>query len=114
MSKSSRNVSKKWERKSRAAISEGEIPEGRVKGKELAKTFQEHGLDKDEAKKVWDVYKHSIFVNKTRGIQYLDEIKELLMEGFESALDDGPLANEKAMGIKISLMDAKIHEDAVH
>ena len=37
------------------AISEGEIPEGRVKGKELAKTFQEHGLDKDEAKKVWDV-----------------------------------------------------------
>lgn len=96
------------------AISEGEIPEGRVKGKELAKTFQEHGLDKDEAKKVWDVYKHSIFVNKTRGIQYLDEIKELLMEGFESALDDGPLANEKAMGIKISLMDAKIHEDAVH
>lgn len=96
------------------AISEGEIEEGRVKGKEAAKVFQEHGLDKDEAKKVWDVYKHSIFVNKTRGIQYLDEIKELLMEGFESALDDGPLADEKAMGIKISLTDAKIHEDAVH
>lgn len=96
------------------AISEGEIEEGRVKGKEAAKVFQEHGLEKDEAKKVWDVYKHSIFVNKTRGIQYLDEIKELLMEGFESALDDGPLADEKAMGIKISLMDAKIHEDAVH
>ena len=96
------------------AISEGAIQEGRVKGKESAKVFQEYGLDKDEAKKVWDVYKHSIFVNKTRGIQYLDEIKELLMEGFESALDDGPLANEKAMGVKISLMDAKIHEDAVH
>lgn len=96
------------------AISEGAIQEGRVKGKESAKVFQEYELDKDEAKKVWDVYKHSIFVNKTRGIQYLDEIKELLMEGFESALDDGPLANEKAMGVKISLMDAKIHEDAVH
>ncbi len=96
------------------AISEGKIEEGRVKGKESAKVFQECGLDKDEAKKVWDVYKHSIFVNKTRGIQYLDEIKELLMEGFESALDDGPLANEKAMGVKINLMDAKIHEDAVH
>lgn len=96
------------------AISEGEIKEGRVKGKEQAKVFQEYGFSKDEAKKTWDVYKHSVFINMTRGIQYLDEIKELLMEGFESALDDGPLANEKAMGIKISLKDAKIHEDAVH
>ena len=50
----------------------------------------------------------------TRGIQYLDEIKELLLEGFESALDDGPIAREKVMGLKISLKDAKIHEDAVH
>ncbi len=96
------------------AISEGEIPEGRVKGKEQAAKFQEYGMDKDDAKRVWDVYKHSIFVNKTRGIQYLDEIKELLLEGFESALDDAPLANEKAMGIRVNLMDAKIHEDAVH
>jgi elongation factor 2 len=96
------------------AIADGTIEEGRVKGKEAAKTFQEYGLPKDEAKKVWDVYKSSIFVNKTRGIQYLDEIKELLLEGFESALDDGPLADEKAMGVKISLNDAKIHEDAVH
>jgi elongation factor 2 len=96
------------------AIADGTIEEGRVKGKEAAKTFQDYGLPKDEAKKVWDVYKSSIFVNKTRGIQYLDEIKELLLEGFESALDDGPLADEKAMGVKISLNDAKIHEDAVH
>ena len=50
----------------------------------------------------------------TRGIQYLDEIKELLLEGFESALDDGPIAREKVMGLKILLKDAKIHEDAVH
>ena len=50
----------------------------------------------------------------TRGIQYLDEIKELLLEGFESAMDEGPIAKEKVMGIKIKLMDAKIHEDAVH
>jgi len=96
------------------AITEGEIKEGRVKGKELASKFTEAGLAKDEAKKVWDVYKRSLFVNMTRGIQYLDEIKELLLEGFESAMDDGPIAREKVMGIKILLKDAKIHEDAVH
>jgi elongation factor 2 len=96
------------------AIQEGDIKEGRVKGKELASKFTELGLTKDESKKVWDVYKRSLFINMTRGIQYLDEIKELLLEGFESAMDDGPIAREKVMGIKISLKDAKIHEDAVH
>jgi translation elongation factor aEF-2 len=96
------------------AIVDGEIKEGRVKGKELIPKFQEYGLPKDQARKVWDVYDKSIFVNMTRGIQYLDEIKELLLEGFESAMDDGPIAKERVMGIKIKLMDAKIHEDAVH
>ena len=96
------------------AIQDGKIKEGRVKKKENTSTFTEYGLPKDEAKKVWDVYKRSLFINMTRGIQYLDEIKELLLEGFESALDDGPIAREKVMGLKISLRDAKIHEDAVH
>ena len=96
------------------AIQEGEIKEGRVKGKELVSKFQEVGLSKEEARKVWDVNKRSLFINMTRGIQYLDEIKELLMDGFESTLDDGPIAREKVMGIKVLLKDAKIHEDAVH
>ena len=96
------------------AIQDGKIKEGRVKKKESSSTFTEYGLPKDEAKKVWDVYKRSLFINMTRGIQYLDEIKELLLEGFESALDDGPIAREKVMGLKITLKDAKIHEDAVH
>jgi elongation factor 2 len=96
------------------AIVDGEIKEGRVKGKDLVAKFQECGLPKEQARKVWDVYDKSIFVNMTRGIQYLDEIKELLLEGFESAMDDGPIAKERVMGIKIKLMDAKIHEDAVH
>ena len=96
------------------AIQNGDIKEGRVKGKDLNAKLMELGLEKDQARKVWDVYSRSLFINMTRGIQYLDEIKELLMEGFESALDDGPIAKEKVMGIKIKLMDAKIHEDAVH
>lgn len=96
------------------AIQGGDIKEGRVKGKDLNAKLMELGLEKDQARKVWDVYSRSLLINMTRGIQYLDEIKELLMEGFESAMDDGPIAKEKVMGIKIKLMDAKIHEDAVH
>ncbi|KZX15199.1 elongation factor G 1 [Methanobrevibacter cuticularis] len=96
------------------AIQDGDIKEGKVKGKEMAATFMEYGLDKEEARRVWDVYGRSIFLNMTRGIQYLDEVRELLLEGFDSALDDGPIAREKVMGLKIKLVDAKLHEDAVH
>ena len=96
------------------ALQNGDLKEGKVKGKESASTFMEYGLEKEQARKVWDVYSKSMFINMTRGIQYLDEVKELLLEGFESALDDGPVANEIAMGLKFKLMDAKLHEDAVH
>lgn len=96
------------------ALQEGDLKEGRVKGKEAANEFMEYGLDKEEARRVWDVHNRSLFINMTRGIQYLDEVKELLLEGFESALEDGPLANEIAMGLKLKLHDAKLHEDAVH
>ncbi|MBR4397203.1 MAG: elongation factor EF-2 [Methanobrevibacter sp.] len=96
------------------ALQNGDIKEGKIKDKEEAQKFIEHGLDKEEARRVWDVYNKSIFINMTRGIQYLDEIKELVIEGFESALEEGPVANEIAMGMKFTLVDAKLHEDAVH
>ena len=96
------------------ALQNGDIKEGKIKEKEEAQKFIEHGLDKEEARRVWDVYNKSLFINMTRGIQYLDEIKELVIEGFESALEEGPVANEIAMGMKFTLVDAKLHEDAVH
>ena len=97
-----------------AAIQEGDIKEGRVKGKEMANDFMEHGLEKEEARRVWAVHNRSIFLNMTRGIQYLDEVKELLLEGFENTLKNGPLGEEISMGLKFKLHDAKLHEDAVH
>ena len=96
------------------ALQKGDLKEGKIKSKEEASQFIEHGLDKEESRRVWDVYNKSLFINMTRGIQYLDEIKELVIEGFESALDEGPVANEIAMGMKFTLLDAKLHEDAVH
>ncbi|MDO5819669.1 MAG: elongation factor EF-2 [Methanobrevibacter sp.] len=96
------------------ALIEGELKEGRIKTKETAQDFIALGMDKEEARRVWDIHNRSMFINMTRGIQYLDEVKELLLEGFEAALKDGPLANEEVVGLKFKLSDAKLHEDAVH
>ncbi|MEM2908824.1 MAG: elongation factor EF-2 [Candidatus Bilamarchaeaceae archaeon] len=96
------------------ALDEGLIPNGRPKGKELVEVFVEHGLTRDEARNVYDVHNKNIFINGTKGIQYLNEVEELLIQGFEEAMDQGPLAKEKVVGVKVTLVDATLHEDNVH
>lgn len=96
------------------ALNRNDLKEGRIKSKEMAQKFMEFGMDKEEARRVWEIHNKSMFLNMTRGIQYLDEVKELLLEGFETALGEGPLAGEEITGLKFKLVDAKLHEDAVH
>ncbi|MFH1094885.1 MAG: elongation factor EF-2 [Candidatus Micrarchaeota archaeon] len=96
------------------AFDEGKIPEGKPKGKVLVETLVEAGLPRDEAKSVVDIHNRSIFINDTRGIQYLNEIMELMIQGFEEALDKGPLCKERVFGVKVKIIDATIHEDPVH
>lgn len=93
---------------------EGEIPDGRPKGKTLWEPLMKGGMERDEAKGVIDIYNRNIFIDDTKGVQYLNEIMELLVEGFEEACKQGPLAKEKVGGVKIRLVDATIHEDPVH
>jgi elongation factor 2 len=93
---------------------EGEIPEGKPKGKKLVDVFIEGGLDREEAKNVKDVSNKCLLIDMTRGIQYMNEVMELLIQGFEEAVNLGPLAKEKVTGVKVKIIDATIHEDPVH
>ena len=56
----------------------------------------------------------NILIDDTKGIQHLNETMELVVEGLEEALDDGPLAAEPVQGALIRLHDAKLHEDTIH
>ena len=98
------------------AFKEGKIAEGRVKKKdqELWDALSEAGMDKDEARKVRDVYNGNLLVDGTRGIVYLGEVIELLMDSFEDVMRNGPLAREPAMKLKVVITDMKLHEDAIH
>jgi len=81
---------------------------------ERRKMLESLGMPKDEAKGVTHVYGTNMLIDMTKGIQYLKETMELIIEGMEEALKNGPLAREPAQGIKIRLVDVKLHEDAVH
>ncbi len=97
------------------AIKGNEISEGRVKNpKQNAHFFIEKGMDSEDARNIVDVYNQNVLIDATKGIQYLNETMELLVEAFHEAMDRGPLANERVIGVKVRLMDAKLHEDAIH
>jgi len=74
----------------------------------------EAGMDKAEAKKVLNIIEGNVLVDMTKGVQYLRETMELIQEGFEEVMLKGPLAKEKCRGIKVKLMDVKLHEDSIH
>ena len=96
------------------ALNNKDLKEGKIKSKEMAQEFIKFGMDKEEARRVWEIHNKNMFLNMTRGIQHLDEAKELLLEGFETSLKEGPLASEEVTGLKFKLVDAKLHEDAIH
>ncbi|MGB9211928.1 MAG: elongation factor EF-2, partial [Halobacteriota archaeon] len=76
--------------------------------------LMEAGLEKDEARNVADVFVSNLLLDLTKGIQYLRETMELIIEGFEEAMKTGPLTREPCEGIKVKLVDVTLHEDAVH
>ncbi len=99
-----------------AAIRAGEIASGqRIKdSKVLAKKLEELGMDRNDAKNVVWIQDTNMLLDATKGIQYLHETMELIKEAFTEAMNRGPLAAEKGMALKVSLVDAKLHEDSVH
>ncbi len=99
------------------ALREGVFGTGNVRpkeAKEIGRRFAEYGMDKDKMRKTFTINGTNVFVNDTKGIQYLHETKELLIEAFNEVCMKGPLAEEPCMGVMVRLVDAKLHEDAIH
>jgi len=65
---------------------------------ERREALQEAGMDKDTSQNVEDIHRTNILIDDTKGIQHLNETMELVLEGLQEALDDGPLAAEPVQG----------------
>lgn len=81
---------------------------------ERREALQDAGMEKDTSQNVEHIHGTNILIDDTKGIQHLNETMELVIEGFEDALDNGPLANEPVQGTLIRLHDARLHEDTIH
>ena len=99
------------------ALRQGEIGSGTIRpnvAKEMGRKFAEYVMDKDLMRKTYAINGTNVLVNDTKGIQYLHETKELLIEAFNEVCKKGPIAEEPIMSVMVKLKDAKLHEDAIH
>jgi|SRR3989344_2326578 len=98
------------------AIKKGDLHDGRTKKKneELWNKLSELGISNEEARQYRDIYKDCVFLDKTRGEVHLGEVIEMVMDGIEQVIDAGVLAREPGAKLKISLIDLRLHEDAIH
>jgi elongation factor 2 len=55
-----------------------------------------------------------MLIDMTYGVHAILEVMEMVKEAFVEAMNEGPLAREPCSGIKVKLVDAKLHEDAIH
>ncbi len=99
----------------RKALYNNEIPSNAKKyKKEVIKILQDLGMSKVIAKGTFAIHGLNIFTDVTKGIQYLFETRELLKEAYDEVMKSGPTANEPCQGVLVRLVDAKLHEDAIH
>ena len=100
-----------------AALRDGHFGNGTVRSgdaKEIGSKFGEFGMDKDKMRKIYAINGTNVLVNDTKGIQGLHETRELIIEAFNEVCKKGPVADEPVMGMMVRLVDAKLHEDAIH
>lgn len=98
------------------AMMAGEIKDVEVKGKNAAMVQKqlERFISREDAKSVLLILNHNLFLDCTKGVQYLNEAIELIKDGFREAMTTGPLAKEPCTGMIVRLVDVELHEDAVH
>ncbi len=77
-----------------------------------------YGWDVTEARKIWcfgpEGSGPNVVVDVTKGVQYLNEIKDSVVAGFEWASKEGVLADENMRGIRFNIYDVTLHTDSIH
>ena len=98
-------------------IKEGRIRQGRFKKKDdelISFLRDECGWDAKTAGMAKAIFNGNLFMDQTRGIVYINEIMELVLDMFEDVMKQGPLSREPCINLKVSLIDCTLHEDAIH
>ncbi len=89
--------------------------DAKVRARYLADNYD---WEVSEGRKIWafgpDGLGPNVLVDMTKGVNYLNEIKESVNGGFAWATTQGPLSDEQVRGVRFNLLDVILHADAIH
>merc|ERR1712111_149219 len=99
-------------------IDKGEVnprDDFKIRARYLADKYE---FDVTEARKIWcfgpETNGPNIMVDCTKGVQYLNEIKDSCVAGFQWATKEGVLCDENLRSVRFNLYDVALHADAIH
>merc|ERR1712002_304986 len=100
-----------------------DIDDGEVTDKQDSKTRGRYLADKyewdvGEARKIWcfgpEGTGPNMVVDVSKGVQYLNEIKDSVVAGLAWATKEGVMCDENMRGCRFNIHDVTLHADAIH
>merc|ERR1719228_1629070 len=100
------------------AIDKGDIMP-RQEFKERARFLSDKfDFDVGEARKIWSFGPEgtgpNLLIDCTKAVQYLNEIKDSVVAGFQWASKEGVLCEENMRSVRFNIYDVTLHADAIH
>jgi len=87
----------------------------KTRGRYLADKYD---YDVTEARKIWcfgpDTMGPNLMIDCSKGVQYLNEIKDSVVAGFQWATKEGVLCDENLRSVRFNAYDVTLHADAIH
>jgi len=87
----------------------------KTRGRYLADKYD---YDITEARKIWcfgpDTNGPNLMIDCSKGVQYLNEIKDSVIAGFQWATKEGVLCDENLRSVRFNIYDVTLHADAIH
>lgn len=87
----------------------------KIRGRQLADTYE---WDISEARKIWCFAPEgtgpNFVIDASKGVQYLNEIKDSIIAGAQWACKEGVLCDEHMRGVRFNIHDVTLHADAIH
>ena len=99
-------------------IEKGEVnprDDFKTRGRYLAEKYE---YDVTEARKIWcfgpDTDGPNLLIDCSKGVQYLNEIKDSVVAGFQWATKEGVMCDENLRSVRFNVYDVTLHADAIH
>ena len=87
----------------------------KIRGRTLC---DDHQWDLNEARKIWcfgpETTGANLLVDATKAVQYLSEIKDSCVAGFQWVTKEGVLCDENMRSCRFNVLDVALHADSIH